>query len=235
MVDNTKETASKTSQKIERVVVDKSSNQAKSGLSDKGTATMPSTATVAPVPRIQQIERCDDPLACLAMLSKKSLEEVTALAHEAGFPRQGPAYIPDEMLVVLAMKSGGWVAKNYKEFTSFSQLPSIAILHVDYSEAIDLGRTVLWLKPPLPEGLQENKAPALAPIDSDTPLASHPSSSAGSASLFDLGSGYVIDPAYWIEPEQQILTGVTPVHFQPWWYMELHLTSAKTDPNKKAG
>ena len=231
MVDNTKETASKTSQKIERVVVDKSSNQAKSGLSDKGTATMPSTATVAPVPRIQQIERCDDPLACLAMLSKKSLEEVTALAHEAGFPRQGPAYIPDEMLVVLAMKSGGWVAKNYKEFTSFSQLPSIAILHVDYSEVIDLGRTVLWLKPPLPEGQQESKASTVVPINSDKP----PLSSAEGTTLFDLGAGYVIDPAYWIEPEQQILTGVTPVHFQPWWYMELHLTSAKTDPNKKAG
>ncbi len=223
MVDNTKETASKTSQKTERLVVDKSSNQAKSGLRDKGTAAMPSTATAAPIPRIQQIERCDDPLACLAMLSNKSLEEVTALAHEAGFPRQGPAYIPDDMLVVLAMKSGGWVAKNYKEFTSFSQLPSIAILHVDYSEVIDLGRTVLWLKPPLREGQQESKASTVVPINSDKP----PLSSAEDTTLFDLGSGYVIDPAYWIEPEQQILTGLTPVHFEPWWYMELNLKITK--------
>jgi len=223
MVDNTKDTANKIVQKTAKLVVDKSSHQAESGLGDKGIAAMSSTAVVAPVPRIQQIERCDDPLACLAMLSNKSLAEVTALAYEAGFPRHGPAYIPDEMLVVLAMKSGGWVAKNYKEFTNFSQLPSIAILHVDYSEVIDLGRTVLWLRPPLPQGLQKSTSPTLAPINSDTPRVSHSSSSAGGASLFNLGSGYVIDPAYWIEPKQQILTGVTPVHFKPWWYMELNL------------
>ena len=187
-----------------------------------------------PVARIQQQERGDDPLACLAMLSSKSLAEVTELAYSVGYPRHGPAYVPDEMLVVLALKSGGWVAKNYKEFDTFNQLPSIAIVYVDYCQAIDLGRTVLWLKHPKSQGHTTSKPQALAKSSASALPMTKPANLAGSSSTLDLGAGYVIDPAYWITPEQQIITGITSVHFEPMWYMELHLMNAKTGQSEKA-
>ncbi|WP_313331285.1 hypothetical protein [Comamonas sp.] len=221
MPKNTEEIANKTACKTTTFADPKNSNAgAKDQKATEAGATI--NSLVAPVPRIQQTERCDDPLACLAMLSNKTLEQITALAYDAGYPRHGPAYIPDEMLVALAMKSGGWVAKIYKEFISFSQLPAIAILYVDYSEVVDLGRTVLWMRPPSAVAAQHSKPPVLAKINGESSLTSMTQSPSGSASTLDLGAGFIIDPAYWITPDQQIITGITPVHFEPMWYMELN-------------
>ena len=185
-------------------------------------------AQIGPVTRVQQQERCDDALACIAMLSAKSLAEVVELAFSVGYPRVGPAFVSDDMLVILAMKSGGWVGKNYKPFESFAKLPPIAILYVDYSEVMDVGRTVLWLRPPKEDGASSLKSAASNKTLSIASPGNKMPASEGVGATMDLGAGYVIDPAYWITPEQQVLTGVAAVHFQAEWYMEMNLSATKT-------
>ncbi|MEG0976338.1 MAG: hypothetical protein RSF42_16695 [Comamonas sp.] len=178
-------------------------------------ADQPTDAPAAlPLARVQQVERGDDALACIAMLSKLPLDKVTELAYTLGYPKFGPAYVPDDMLAALAMKAGHWVAKNYKDFTSFETLPPIAILYVDYSEQMDIGRTVLWLRPPQLTDPGTRASPVASRSKQESPRLDL-------GSRVDLGHGLVIDPAFWIRTEQQILTGAATLHFVPGWFMEL--------------
>lgn len=176
-----------------------------------------------PIARIEQTERCDDAIACVAMLCRMPLERVTELAHGLGYPKVGPAYFTDDMLAALAMKAGNWVAKNYKEFVNVETLPPIAILYVDYSEAMDVGRTVLWLRPPAPADASKLPPTQAAHRASQVPL------QVVGGSRVELGPGFVIDPAHWIKPEQRVLTGVSIMHFVPGWFMEL---TQATKPGK---
>ncbi|MBF5004761.1 hypothetical protein [Diaphorobacter caeni] len=167
-----------------------------------------------PVSRVEQSDRCDDALACVAMLCRMPLDKVTEMAHGLGYPKVGPAYVTDDMLVAFVMKAGNWVAKSYKDFTHFDALPPIAILYVDYSEVLDVGRTVLWLRPPAPsDAVKLSTKAAVRPGQAPVQLVR--------GNRVELGQGFVMDPAYWIKPEQQILTGVSIMHFAPGWFMEL--------------
>lgn len=182
-------------------------------------ATVKPTDAPAALPliRVQQSERGDDALACIAMLCKLPLTKVTEMAYTMGYPKFGPAYVPDDMLAALVMKGGEWVAKNYKEFESFEVLPPIAILHVDYSEELDIGRTVLWLRPP--ESTELSK-----PQPSVVTSAKQQVHQLGIGSPVELAHGLVIDPAFWIKPAQQVLTGAAILHFVPSWFMEIAMS-----------
>lgn len=52
---------------------------------------------VSPFIRVPLVHpRGDDALACVATLSGKSLEEVTAVAIQLGYPTDGPAYVANQ-------------------------------------------------------------------------------------------------------------------------------------------
>lgn len=183
-------------------------------------ATFKPTDALAALPliRVQQAERGDDALACVAMLCNLSLEKVTEIAHTMGYPKFGPAYVTDDMLAALAMKGGQWVAKNYEEFESFEALPPIAILYVDYSEEMEVGRTVLWLRPPRSTDLDKQQHSTVSSATQEV-------LELGIGSPVELGHGLVIDPAFWIKPAQQIISGAAILHFVPSWFMELTMST----------
>ncbi|THJ30904.1 hypothetical protein E8K88_16665 [Lampropedia aestuarii] len=160
--------------------------------------TTPGTITTA-YKRVAQAERCDDALACIAMIAGQTLQEVTAVAQVMGYPKQGPAYIPEAMIAKIAMKSAQLVVSDYKDFVSFAALPDLAFLYVDYDEQMEISRLVLWHRP-TPSKLQN-----LSTV-----------------------SGYIIDPAYWVDPKHQITRDVS--HLAVEWYLTVH--SAKTQPSK---
>jgi hypothetical protein len=98
----------------------------------------------SPFTRIEMRERMDDSLACIATLTGKTLEEITAMAIGLGLPPFGPCYVTEDMIAKLLMKGGGLVASKYKEFDSFDALPDVALLLVEYSPDTETGRLVVW-------------------------------------------------------------------------------------------
>ncbi len=88
-------------------------------------------------------ERIDDSLACVAMLAKQSLADIKEMAFKCGLPRQGPAWVYNEMIAKLLYQYG-LVASEEKEVNSMAGLPYCAILQVDYNEDMCFGRNVLW-------------------------------------------------------------------------------------------
>ena len=99
---------------------------------------------VSPFKRVPQEDRFDDALACVAILTGKSLADVRKLAEQLGLPKTGPYWVDNDMVAKLLMNLGSLVASNYKEFASIDALPDVAILLVDYDETTEVGRHVVW-------------------------------------------------------------------------------------------
>ncbi|THT98708.1 hypothetical protein E9531_13560 [Lampropedia puyangensis] len=125
--------------------------------------------------RIAQSERCDDVLACIAMIAGKTLQEVTAVAHSLGFAKHGPANMSESLIAKVAMLSAQLVTSNYKDFDTFEALPPLALLYVDYTDEMEIGRHVLWHRPSPVKGQEST-----------------------------ITGAYIIDPGNWIEPKRQI-------------------------------
>jgi len=98
---------------------------------------------VSPFKRVQQQERNDDAFACIAIISGRSLEEVTKLAIQVGFPEHGPAYV-DNSLITRVLHNLGFTGGEYQEVTSLDALPDVAILCIDFNSITDVGRHVVW-------------------------------------------------------------------------------------------
>jgi hypothetical protein len=100
---------------------------------------------VSPFKRVPQEDRFDDALASVAsILGGKSLADVRKLAEQLGLPKTGPYWVDNDMIAKLLMNLGSLVASNYKEVTSVSALPDVAILLVDYDENTEVGRHVVF-------------------------------------------------------------------------------------------
>lgn len=98
----------------------------------------------SPFKRVQMEERNDDALACIAILTARSLQEITRLAVELGYPQHGPAYV-DIGLIMKLLQKLGLTASEYLDFTSLAAMPDVAILAVDYQgQTTDLSRHVVW-------------------------------------------------------------------------------------------
>ena len=97
-----------------------------------------------PFKLIPQLDRSDDLLACVAILTGKSLADVRKQAEQFGLPKTGPYWVDIDMTAKLLMNLGNLVATKYKEFTSFAALPDVAILLIDYDEDTEIGRHVIW-------------------------------------------------------------------------------------------
>lgn len=96
-----------------------------------------------PFKRVQMKDRNDDALACVAMLTQRSLEDINKLAVTLGCPAHGPYWI-DDLMVGKLVYQYGLVASGYKEAASISMLPDVALLMVDYDQNTEIGRHVLW-------------------------------------------------------------------------------------------
>ena len=98
---------------------------------------------LSPFKRVQMEERIDDAFACIATLSGRTLDEVNKLAVQLGYPAHGPAWA-DIVLINKILHNLGLTGGEYQDLTSTDALPDVAILMVDYSEALDAGRHVIW-------------------------------------------------------------------------------------------
>jgi hypothetical protein len=88
--------------------------------------------------------RGDDALACVASLAGRSLEEVTKLAVQMGYPPDGPAYVANAGLLGRLLHNFDLVATDWQEVTSFDALPDVAILMVDWHSTLEFGRHTVW-------------------------------------------------------------------------------------------
>lgn len=98
---------------------------------------------VSPFKREQMVERIDDSLCCVAMLTNRTLSEIKEQAFKFGLPRTGPAWVFNDMIAKLLFQYG-LVGGEYKEVDSLSGMPDVAILMVDYNRETDIGRHVVW-------------------------------------------------------------------------------------------
>lgn len=98
---------------------------------------------VSPFKREQMVERIDDGLCCVAMLTKRSLAEIKEQAFKFGLPRTGPAWVYNDMIAKLLFQYG-LVSSDDKEVDSLSGMPDVAIMQVSYDQATGIGRKILW-------------------------------------------------------------------------------------------
>lgn len=99
---------------------------------------------VSPFARVEQRERNDDALACIATITGKTLDDVTQMAIQKGYPKHGPAFVTNS-LITKVLHELGFTAGEYVEVPSIAALPLVAILSVDYQGVdTDIGRHVVW-------------------------------------------------------------------------------------------
>jgi hypothetical protein len=124
--------------------------------------------------RIQQEGDFDCIFACIAMLTKTNLKDVRQLAVDKFKLPKHGPYWVSETLIASLLAHHRLVATVYKEYDS-NPLPDVAILMVDYDEETEMGRHALFHR------------------------ASIPDTQGGIAR-----QEYVVDPAYWVEPQKQL-------------------------------
>lgn len=113
-------------------------------------ATIPATlgtipaGFVSPFKRVQQDCRIEDAFACCAMLCNKTLAEVNKMAVTLGYPAHGPAWVEDNLIAAIMFNLSNLKTHQYKDFVSFSALPDVCLLMVDFVESVDTGRLVLF-------------------------------------------------------------------------------------------
>lgn len=97
--------------------------------------------------RVAQRERHDDTFAAIAILTGKSLDSVIQKAETMGLPKVGPYHgaITGDLIAKL-LAAEGLVATVWKESSSssFEDLPSLALVMVDYQESLELGRCLVY-------------------------------------------------------------------------------------------
>lgn len=98
---------------------------------------------VSPFKRVEQKERGDCALAAVATITNHTLEQITELAYQHGYPRFGPAWI-DDTLIAKLLYQHGLIGSEWKEVASAAAMPYIAILMVDYNPKTEIGRHVVW-------------------------------------------------------------------------------------------
>jgi hypothetical protein len=109
----------------------------------------------SPFKRVQMEERMDDSLACIATLTGRSLADVHKMAVEFGVPAFGPYFITESKIAALLINLGGLVATNYKEFSSFAELPDVSILLSSYDEQVELGCHQIFHRVPGKNGTKD--------------------------------------------------------------------------------
>ncbi|PTB21615.1 hypothetical protein C9I57_08280 [Trinickia symbiotica] len=115
--------------------------------------TLPTTVESTPTtftpafPFVSQANDFDDVLAITGMLSLgalKTSEEVRQLAiAKARHPARGPYFYTEERIAALLAQIQ-LVASVYKEVSTVSDIPDVALLVVEYVPDMDMGRHILF-------------------------------------------------------------------------------------------
>ena len=99
---------------------------------------------VSPFNHVLSEERIDDTLACIAMLTNQTLAAVKEQAFKFGLPRNGPAWVYNEMVAKLLFQ-WGLIGSPEKEANDMAALPDVAILtSVDWNDDMQFGRSIVW-------------------------------------------------------------------------------------------
>lgn len=98
---------------------------------------------VSPFTRVPMAGRIDDALACIATLTGQTLAEVTKEAIAIGYPEHGPATLDEEKIAKLCIKFN-LVATRWKEWKSWAHTACVAIVYVDWDDAMEIGRHVVY-------------------------------------------------------------------------------------------
>jgi hypothetical protein len=96
---------------------------------------------------VQQKTRHDDVLACIATLTGTTLEDVWKLAIDQNWlPPEGQYWVSEQVIASLVQRLGALRSSNWKDFTSYSALPNVALLWVNphRSDPEDSGRTIIF-------------------------------------------------------------------------------------------
>lgn len=103
--------------------------------------TLPSTA----YKRVQSPSDSLDGIACIAMVTGKPIADIFKVAVEKFGLRgtHGPYYIDESRLQIL-FATFGYVAGNFKELTSISDLPDLALVWQDTDIEQGYGRVMLF-------------------------------------------------------------------------------------------
>lgn len=88
--------------------------------------------------------RGDDALACVATLTGRSLDEITKLAVQMGYPPEGPACVANAGLIGQLLHQFRLATDDWQEVSSFDALPDVAILMVDWNPTLEFGRHLVW-------------------------------------------------------------------------------------------
>ena len=156
-----------------------------------GKSAIPQTYGFKPAfARVQQAENFDCVFACIAMLCDKTLAEVKEVAITKFKHPRHGPYWVTESQIALLLAHYKFVSTVYKAIET-KPLPEIAILLVDYDAELEIGRHALFNR----GSVVDTKGVALT-------------------------KEYVIDPAHWIAPEQQVR--VTWQSLNPAWFIGIH-------------
>lgn len=100
--------------------------------------------------RVPQTAREDDVFAVIAMLSGVTLPEVLKQAEVFGMPKMGPLFpwAMDASFLAQLLMSRNLVGGQWKECSSFLDLPDVALALCDYVPERECGRCVLFHRLP---------------------------------------------------------------------------------------
>ena len=108
-----------------------------------GNGSLPA-GFVSPFKRIPMAGTHDDLLACAAILTSKTLEEVKKTAVTLGMRANGPFYVDEVLFRKILFNLSNLAVQDYKDVVSIAALPDVCVLCCDYSEHDDSGRHVIF-------------------------------------------------------------------------------------------
>jgi hypothetical protein len=113
---------------------------------------MTSTPTVASqniqpaFTRVSQRYDWDDALACISTITGKSLDDVYAVATDKlRFPKHPPRWVT-ESLINRLLTHFGYSSTIYKPVTKIADIPNVAIVLVEWSDEMDVGRHAVFVR-----------------------------------------------------------------------------------------
>jgi hypothetical protein len=105
----------------------------------------PASTLVPPYKRVQQPTEGLDGIACIAMITGKSIPEIMKVAISKYKLRasNGPYFFDQDRLQVL-LAGFGFVAGNYLEIKTINDLPELALVWQETDAAMEVGKHFLF-------------------------------------------------------------------------------------------
>jgi hypothetical protein len=99
---------------------------------------------VSPFKRVPMAGTHDDLLACAAVLTNKTMEEVMKMAVTLGMRANGPFYVDQVMFRKILFNLSHLAVSDYMDFKTVEALPDVCVLCVDYEDVNETSRHVIF-------------------------------------------------------------------------------------------